>query len=474
MATHRLIQACLSNGLVSAQTLEGFSEVSAQSLLTQLRTTHQLPDAVLMPLLSAEFGFAQKALTELLCDPKLRQNFQDEDLRRERFIPVYETPTVLCLATDNPFNPYFQTLAHPEQVVQLYLVSSSELDAQFSATQSSPSRLWQVVGEAIDKEASDLHLYSTAEGLSVVFRIHGNLVFQTTVPTDQKNEWVSLLKYEAGMDISISTKPQDGRLSITHNNLVYDVRISALPTIHGEDFVLRFFKHLYQDTPLEQLGFSDPAKTLIEAMLTHKSGLILVTGATGAGKSTTVYSLLSHLLKTRTSNIITLEDPVEALIPGIRQSQINPESGYTFAQGLRASLRQDPDVILIGEIRDRETAAIAIEAAYTGHLVLSTLHTPSPQATLMRLAQFNLDSFLLLNCLKGIVSQHLVPTATGTGGRTVISDLRYVAQPNPNTTLDDWLTQAKTHSLKHDVTDKVNRGLISDATAKSILLGASS
>ena len=191
---------------------------------------------------------------------------------------------------------------------------------------------------------------------------------------------------------------------------IYDFRVSILPTVYGEDVVIRSFLNPSTFNTLEDLGISSTSLRLINQICDHKSGLILVTGPTGSGKTTTLYALLRQLQIQARGVIVTLEDPVENYLYGIRQSTIKPNKNYSYATGLKSILRQDPDIILVGEIRDAETAAIAIEAAYTGHLVLSSLHTNSVHSSLLRLKHFGCDPFLVHYALKGIISQKLENT----------------------------------------------------------------
>lgn len=223
------------------------------------------------------------------------------------------------------------------------------------------------------------------------------------------HNWVfSQIKLRSDCDISVTTLPQDGRFS----SGTTQVRVSTLPTVYGEDIVCRLLNQTGTQT-LEECGFSGQRLAMLQDMISEKAGLVLITGPTGSGKTTTVYSLLRALQDQNAGTIVTLEDPVESVLDGVRQSQINMASGFTFANGLKATLRQDPDIIMVGEIRDKETAMTALNAAYTGHLVISTLHTDDVATTLLRLQSFDLDPFLVSYSLKGIVSQKLVLGESG-------------------------------------------------------------
>ena len=215
------------------------------------------------------------------------------------------------------------------------------------------------------------------------------------------------IKILGGMDISEKRKPQDGRMSIMVDRQDYDIRISSLPTVHGEKIVMRISSKLNLTRNKKELGLPPDEMARFDHMLASPFGIILVTGPTGSGKSTTLYTALSELNK-ETVNIITVEDPVEADIEGINQVQVNNKVDLTFASALRSILRQDPDIIMIGEIRDQETAQIAVQASITGHLVVSTLHTNSSASTISRLEDMGVESYLLADSVKGIIAQRLV------------------------------------------------------------------
>ena len=267
----------------------------------------------------------------------------------------------------------------------------------------------RVILRASRLRASDIHFDpGEKEGL-VRLRLDGVLQEFEKFPMGVYPQLVSRIKVMSGLNVAEKLKPQDGRIRIKLGDREFDIRVSVLPTIFGERVVLRL---LDQDTKLlslEELGLSHEDYTKVEKFAKKPYGLILVTGPTGAGKSTTLYAMLLLIKKLFPyKNIITVEDPVEYQIPGIAQVQVNPKVGLTFATGLRSILRQDPDVILVGEIRDRETAEISIHAALTGHLVLSTLHTNDAPTAITRLVDMGIEPFLIASCLEGIIAQRLV------------------------------------------------------------------
>lgn len=269
-----------------------------------------------------------------------------------------------------------------------------------------PLSIESLVGHAIDTHATDIHCYSSGQGGYTRFRVHGALTTPMDVGPQDYPSLISTLKLRSGMDIAVTTTPQDGHISF---GPLIDLRLSTLPTRHGEDCAIRILDRTSGLRRLDQLGLDSDFVHQIKTWAALRSGLILVTGATGSGKTTTLYALISEILDRNDRCVVTLEDPIEYPLPGARQSPVKSGSGHTFTSGLRAILRQDPDVIMIGEIRDKETAQTALEAAYTGHLVLSTIHTSSIDLTLQRLMQFALDPFWLSHAIQGIVSQSLTP-----------------------------------------------------------------
>jgi type IV pilus assembly protein PilB len=254
---------------------------------------------------------------------------------------------------------------------------------------------------AIGAEASDIHLEPQEEGLRVRYRVDGMLQEHMLVPRAQQAAVLSRIKIIADMDIAETRRPQDGRAALCVNDREFDLRVSSLLTVHGEKIVLRVLNKENISVPLEKLGFLPDQLRDYEALIRRTYGMILVTGPTGSGKSTTLYATLSHL------NITTIDDPVEYQRPGINQTQVNPRAGLTFATGLRTLVRQDPDIILVGEIRDRETAEVAIQAALTGHVVFSTLHTNTAAGAIMRLTNMDVEPFLIASAVVGVVAQRL-------------------------------------------------------------------
>lgn len=259
---------------------------------------------------------------------------------------------------------------------------------------------------ASKKNASDIHFDPADNHMKVRFRIDGKLDTFTIVPNTAKQNLVARLKIMSGMNITETRLPQDGAIRTVIEGISLDMRVSSLPTKRGEKIVIRIMDYSMSLKGLESLCFNDINYKKILKMISEPNGIILVTGATGSGKSTTVYSLLQRL-NTEDTNLITVEDPVEMEIEGMNQVQVNSEIGLSFAAVLRSILRQDPNVIMIGEIRDSETAQIAVRASITGHLVLSTIHTNNSLSTIERLLDMDVERYLLASALEGIISQKL-------------------------------------------------------------------
>lgn len=263
-----------------------------------------------------------------------------------------------------------------------------------------------IVISAAKSNASDIHFDPREDGMMVRFRVDGDLQNFTYIPKIYERNLTTRLKLLANMNITESRLPQDGAIKGNFGGIYLDMRVSCLPLNEGEKIVIRILDYSRSLQGLDYLGFNESNLARLKRMIQVPNGIILITGATGSGKSTTVYSILQALNKEET-NIITVEDPIEMNIEGMNQVQVNSEIGMTFAAALRSILRQDPNVILIGEIRDSETAQIAVRAAITGHLVLSTIHTNNTLSTVERLLDMNVERYLLSTALTGIISQRL-------------------------------------------------------------------
>ena len=265
----------------------------------------------------------------------------------------------------------------------------------------------EILNTSICKNASDIHIEPFEDDVIIRIRVDGQLNQILTLDMDSYSSLSTVIKLDSGMNITEKRLPQDGRTDIQIEDYTVDIRVSTMPTIYGEKIVLRILNRQSLIKNKSELGFSPYAIDKIDNIISKKSGILLVTGSTGSGKTTTVYSILNDLRKDN-KNIMTIEDPVEYKIKGINQIQVNNKVGLTFDLGLRSILRQDPDIIMVGEIRDIETAKTAIRAASTGHLVISTMHTNDAISSIDRLIEMKLPPYLISSTLIGIISQKLV------------------------------------------------------------------
>ncbi|HUL37137.1 MAG TPA: GspE/PulE family protein, partial [Thermodesulfobacteriota bacterium] len=270
---------------------------------------------------------------------------------------------------------------------------------------------------------SDIHFEPDEKTLRARFRIDGVFYESLTFPKQVQPALASRIKILAEMDIAETRLPQDGNFNVKLEQRTFEIRASTFPTIYGESLVLRILDQTSVRFKLDELGFSGEMLDQFKQLARKTSGILLVTGPTGSGKTTTLYALL-NMIHSKDKNIITIEDPVEYRLPLIRQTQINPKAGITFAEGLRSILRQDPDIIMVGEIRDLKTSEIAMEAALAGRLVLSTLHTNDAPEAISQLIDIGLDPYLISSCVIGVLSQRLV--------RTICPDCQAPCQFNPN------------------------------------------
>jgi len=291
---------------------------------------------------------------------------------------------------------------------------------------STPALLDQIINKAISLKASDIHFEPREEYLRVRFRIDGLLQDCETIHKQKEASLISRIKVMVGLDIAENRLPQDGRTKFDK----IDIRVSSIPTIHGQKVVMRLLDRKHALLKLEDLGMQEQDLAVYQKLISKRNGIILVTGPTGSGKTTTLYATLSAL-NAKDTNITTIEDPIEYQLPGINQIQVNTKAGLTFSRGLRSILRQDPDIIMVGEIRDLETAKIAIQAALTGHLVFSTLHTNDAASAPVRLMEMGIDKYLVEACVIGIVAQRLVRKLTSQGlkGRVGIYEVMEGIKP---------------------------------------------
>lgn len=342
------------------------------------------------------------------------------------------------------------------------------------------------------RNSSDIHIDPSNDGVIVRYRIDGVLMYIDTISDTSHEELIARIKVLAGLRTDIHFVPQDGRFRFSHSVCECDVRVSIVPTHYGENAVLRLLKSESDIPTLGKLGFSDHDVDRIMASLSHHQGMILVTGPTGSGKTSTLYTLISSLASDRNS-IITLEDPIEYAINGVRQIQINSRHGITFANGLRSMVRQDPDVIMVGEIRDTETAQIATNVSLTGHLLLSTLHTNSATGAIPRLIDMGIDPYLVASTLSLVIAQRLVrkicERCKGAGcgcdacgnlgfkGRTIVAETlvvdeelrKYIMSRTSMEEIVRYLKNKGMRTMYEDGIDKVEKGITTEDEISRIL-----
>ena len=337
-----------------------------------------------------------------------------------RFLSEKESLEIqVALTTEEAFTEFLKQYKGAEQVVSNAILSlkKDEIEVKKDTKLEKPPEVIQdapiaklvetIVQHALDGRASDIHIEPIDSNYRVRFRIDGVLRAQLVFPLEVGRAVISRIKILANLKIDEKRKPQDGRFRFERDKNFVDLRVSSLPVIDGEKIVMRVLEKGTTAIDLDKLGLWGRNKEVLTTKIMEPFGIILITGPTGSGKSTTLYAFL-QILNQEERNIITLEDPVEYFMDGINQSQIRPEIGYTFASGLRSILRQDPNVIMVGEVRDGETAELAIHAALTGHLVLSTLHTNTAIGAIPRLVDMGIQPFLLASSLEAVAAQRLV------------------------------------------------------------------
>lgn len=332
-----------------------------------------------------------------------------ELLSRMSVEPVVATATEIMNAIDKCFGTETLRTAVDQFTKERQSVSAAAEDERGDDVSSAPIVVLvnTLLEQAARQRASDIHVEALQESLRVRFRIDGVMYTRHKYSNELTAAVLARIKILAGMDISEKRKPQDGRMTHFVDGREYDIRVSVLPTTYGEKCVMRLALKKSLSRNKSTLGLNGDDMEKFDHIMSYPNGIVLVTGPTGSGKSTTLYTVLSEKNKEEV-NIVTVEDPVEANIDGINQVQVNPKADLTFANALRSILRQDPDIIMIGEIRDVETAMIAIQASITGHLVVSTVHTNSAANTVTRLLDMGVDSYLIADSVVGIIAQRLV------------------------------------------------------------------
>lgn len=411
-------------GLLSEQAL---TEAMAQAHGLDILTANRFPDAPVAAELSPGF------------------------LADVRALPVALTDTDATIAVANPYDPFVvpafefalgrrvrRVAARSSDIEhaldRLYRADTAEAELDEALDDDDMERLKDLVSDApviravnrliaqaSDEKASDIHIEPTDDALVVRFRVDGVLREATRLPPAMRAPLVSRIKVMADLNIAERRLPQDGRMRIAVRGHEIDLRVATSPSIHGESVVMRILDRSKLALDFTSLGFDEALAAALREAIGRPHGIVLVTGPTGSGKTTTLYAALAELNSVR-SKLLTIEDPIEYRLPGVVQTQVNPGIGFTFATALRSFLRQDPDVMMVGEIRDTETAQIAVQAALTGHMILSTLHTNTAAGAVTRLLDMAVEPFLLSSVLSGVLAQRLV--------RRLCPDCRQPFQPD--------------------------------------------
>ncbi len=362
-----------------------------------MRTSYFNIPTALQQLLSAEQAYHYRAI------PHFQQNGSITFKTDTTSTQLLKNELMIILGKE------IELISVPTNEIDQYLTTNYRKRKTAAQTELSDSQnlLLTIIEEAKNLGSSDIHFEAFEHTKRVRFRIDGKLLERYVIPVAEYPKIINQLKVKAGLDIAEKRLPQDGRIHMVNANTEYDIRVSSLPTLHGEKLVLRLLSKDATNIQLESLGFTEQELKRYRSSVKNQHGIVLISGPTGSGKTTTLYATLK-LLNTNDTNIVTIEDPIEYTLEGINQVQLKESIGLDFATSLRTFLRQDPDIIMVGEIRDVATANMAVRASLTGHLVLSTIHTNSAWATISRLIDMGVPPFLIASTLKVSVAQRLV------------------------------------------------------------------
>jgi len=410
---------CSEHDIASALSTQlGIEYVDLKVMPIEPVAVEIIPERVARKHLIVPVSVEDKDLHVAMHDP-----FSYEALEDAKFASGYRIKPYICTKSDIVWaiKKHYNLKASLESVVEgmashqkvevVQEVQDDEVDIKDLKKQSSMAPIIRmvnmIISEAVEQRASDIHLDPTSEELIVRYRIDGFLRRSFTLPKWVQGAVISRMKIMARMDIAEKRLPQDGRITVLINKSMLDLRVSTLPTKSGEKVVIRVLDTKNRCVTLDQLGIEGEDRSIFLSLIQQPQGILLVTGPTGSGKTTTLYGALSRV-QGEEKNIITVEDPIEYELEGISQVPVNEKIGLTFSHTLRSILRQDPDVVMVGEMRDLETATIAMQASLTGHLVLSTLHTNNAVATITRLRNLGIPSYLIASTITGIIAQRLV------------------------------------------------------------------
>ncbi|HEY2492041.1 MAG TPA: ATPase, T2SS/T4P/T4SS family [Paenibacillus sp.] len=467
----RLGDLLVENGIISQEQLE-------DALIEQRRSKRRLGDLLisqgyiteqqLIEVLEFQLGIPHVSLFKYQIDPAITQIIPESMAKRYQVLPFMKEGGKLMVAMADPLDyfaieelrmttgfriePAISTRDELQRAIAKHyglrdsmsqmmveLPSQEEIEETEITDEDSPivRLVNQMIQQAVQLKASDIHVDPGENNLAIRYRIDGSLRTERLIPKQMQGFIIARLKIMSQLNIAERRLPQDGRIKMEFDHKIVDIRVSSLPTIHGEKIVLRLLDLSTGVKSIDNLGFNERSMSLFKEMIERPYGILLITGPTGSGKTTTLYSALNHLNQEST-NIITVEDPVEYQLEGINQVHINPGIGLTFAAGLRSILRQDPNIVMVGEIRDTETAAIAVRASLTGHLVLSTLHTNDAISTVMRLQDMGIEPYLTASSLIGVVAQRLV--------RRICQDCS-----TPYTPTEQEVIMLRNHSIQVDI-----------------------
>jgi type IV pilus assembly protein PilB len=436
----RLGDLLVEAGLITEEQLQEALKEKApgQKLGDALLQRGYITEQQLIEVLEFQLGIPHVSLYRYPIDPKLTNLVSKEFAKRNMVMPLKKDGDRLLVAMADPMdffviddlrlstgfhietaiaskddilraiNKYYDIDESVKEYLQMSPADETVEEERLIEEDSPIVRLVnQILQMAVEQRASDIHIDPQETKVLIRYRVDGILRTERALPKHMQSMLTARIKILANMDITEHRIPQDGRIKINLDFHPIDLRVSTLPTIYGEKIVMRVLDLGAALNDINKLGFNKLNLQRFIQLIEKPTGIVLITGPTGSGKSSTLYAALNHL-NSEEVNIITIEDPVEYQLEGINQIQVNPNVGMTFAQGLRSILRQDPNIIMVGEIRDRETAEVAIRAALTGHLVLSTLHTNDALSTVTRLIDMGIEPFLVATSLNGVVSQRLV------------------------------------------------------------------
>ncbi|MBU2103082.1 MAG: Flp pilus assembly complex ATPase component TadA [Candidatus Omnitrophica bacterium] len=435
-----IIQLLLKQGIISAEQLAKANDEVKRTGLSLERALEKLgfiKEEDLTKTKANALGLPYINLENYIVDAELMKVIPEPVARKYNAVPLFKIGDTLTVGMINPqdivardtlralakietieavlvsergmhtvFDSYYGVVGSIDEIVKL-IDNEKNLGAGETAEAPIIKLVNMMVLQAVKERASDIHVEPEEASVRIRYRVDGLLHEISLLPKKLQNSVISRIKILSNMDIAESRKPQDGRIRLVMEGKDLDIRVSTFPVVHGENVVMRLLNKSSVVLGLEQVGFLERDGAAFAKIIRRPNGIVLIAGPTGSGKTTTLYAALTTI-STMEKNIITIEDPVEYELPLIRQTQVNVKAGLTFANGLRSILRQDPDIIMVGEIRDKETAEIAIQAALTGHLVFSTLHTNDAPSAVTRLIDMGVEPFLISSSLVGILAQRLV------------------------------------------------------------------